>query len=194
MRVSSRLLFCVIFALAACGEKGETVGQDGESAFGTLSEAKQTRTGNNTQLAALCSAEGGTWDGESCIVEDPAPVEEPVEDPTPVEEPVEDPAPADESDCAALGGELCDGECVIFGDAYECTPCNQAEVCPSGSTSSTGPGVCIVDEGNVSHCEYLYMQPCETDADCDAFFDYDHYAICCPLLHQDRCLNPMLCR
>jgi hypothetical protein len=71
-----------------------------------------------------------------------------------------------------------------------CTTANQSEVCPSGSTSATGPGVCV--DG---YCEYLYRQACTSSDHCDEIYGSDTYAICCRINSEsNRCLNPSLCR
>ena len=98
--------------------------------------------------------------------------------------------------CIEAGGEMVGEVCTgVTPIVSECTVATQAVDCPSGSNSATGPGICIVDSDGIGQCDYLYMQSCKRDAECDAFLGVDESPyICCTYHNVNRCMNPFLCR
>jgi hypothetical protein len=104
-------------------------------------------------------------------------------------------------DCVADGGVWSGGGCLYpdysnYPDEYdECTPATQFIDCPGGSTSATGPGICVLGETGYYECGYLYQQSCKNDNDCaDALGVESSAYVCCQSGSTSRCLNPYLCR
>lgn len=97
--------------------------------------------------------------------------------------------------CIADGGVWVDKACYYLSEYDECTPATQFADCQGGSTSSTGPGICVVGETGYYECDYLYRQSCNRDKDCaDALGVEDSAYVCCQTGAISRCLNPLLCR
>jgi hypothetical protein len=140
-----------------------------------------------------CVANGGTWAGRSCHYPSPAEI------------------------CQSDGGIWDDGTCVNIGEAKacvadggvwtgtsceypdiadECTPATQLIDCRGGTTSATGPGVCVLGKNGHYRCDYLYQQSCTNDFDCADLLGVDSSVyVCCQRGDSySNCANALLCR
>jgi hypothetical protein len=97
--------------------------------------------------------------------------------------------------CVADGGVWLDNSCYYVSDYDECTPATQFIDCQGGSTSTTGPGICVMGDTGYYVCDYLYQQSCKNDKDCaDALGLESSVYVCCQFGSLSRCMNPLLCR
>jgi hypothetical protein len=97
--------------------------------------------------------------------------------------------------CIADGGVWVDHSCYYVSEYDECTPPTQFLDCQGGTTSATGPGICVVGETGYFECDYLYQQSCSSDKDCATALGLKESAyVCCDTGSISRCLNPFLCR
>jgi hypothetical protein len=98
-------------------------------------------------------------------------------------------------DCVAQGGVWVQNSCYYMSEFDECTPSTQFIDCQGGTTSATGPGICVIGETGYYECDYLYRQSCSSDHDCDKALGVQNSAyVCCETGAFSRCLNPLLCR
>jgi hypothetical protein len=105
-------------------------------------------------------------------------------------------APKKKIDACVAGGGVWDGQSCYYVTGYdECTPETQFIDCQGGTTSATGPGICVIGETGFYECDYLYQQTCVSDSDCATYLGLENSAyVCCQTGSISRCLNPMLCR
>jgi hypothetical protein len=97
--------------------------------------------------------------------------------------------------CVADGGVWINNSCYYMSEFDECTPATQFVDCQGGTTSATGPGICLLGEAGYFQCDYLYQQECRSDRDCAAALGLKTSAyVCCETGSLSRCLNPLLCR
>jgi hypothetical protein len=97
--------------------------------------------------------------------------------------------------CIADGGVWVENTCHYVTEYDECTPATQFIDCQGGTTSATGPGICVLGETGNYECDYLYQQSCNNDKDCATALGLEYSAyVCCQTGFISRCLNPMLCR
>lgn len=97
--------------------------------------------------------------------------------------------------CISDGGVWIDKTCFYPTVYDECTPETQFTDCEGGTTSATGPGICVIGESGYYVCDYLYQQSCTTDADCASYLGLEESAyVCCQTGSTSSCLNPLLCR
>ena len=97
--------------------------------------------------------------------------------------------------CVAGGGVWLDNSCYYVTEYDECTPATQFVDCQGGTTSATGPGICVIGQTGYYECSYLYQQSCNSDSDCASYLGVkDSAYVCCQSGSMSRCLNPLLCR
>ena len=82
--------------------------------------------------------------------------------------------------CVADGGVWIDHSCYYVTEYDECTPATQFVDCQGGTTSATGPGICVMAETGYYKCDYLYRQSCNNDKDCAGYLGLENSAyVCC---------------
>lgn len=103
--------------------------------------------------------------------------------------------PSEEETCVVSGGSWTGTSCFYPSGEDECLPETQFQDCKGGITSSTGPGVCIMQGDGVYRCEFFYQQACGTDQDCADILGVSKSPyVCCGRRGMNRCLNAFLCR
>jgi hypothetical protein len=136
----------------------------------------------------VCRDNGGDWEDGSCVYSSTS-------SQTPSGSAANASAPSEEETCVVSGGSWTGTDCFYPSGEDECLPETQFQDCKGGRTSSTGPGVCILQSDGVYRCEFFYQQSCGSDQDCADILGVSKSPyVCCGRPGMNRCLNAFLCR